>query len=106
MAIGEVKDDNFEADVLQSSEPILVDFWAPWCVPCRMVSPVVEALATEWAGKMKAVKLNVDENPITAASYGIMSIPTLGLFKGGKLVQRVVGYMPKEQLKSRLQGHL
>lgn len=106
MSVGEVSDDNFEREVLEASLPVLVDFWAPWCVPCRMVSPVVDALALEWAGKMRALKLNVDENPVTAASYGVMSIPTLGLFKGGKMVQRVVGFLPKEQLRSRLEGHL
>jgi thioredoxin 1 len=82
----------FEADVLQSSEPVVVDFYADWCPPCKLLEPVVESLATEYAGKVKIGKLNTDENPDLALRYGIMGIPTLGLFVRGKLVDRLVGY--------------
>ena len=92
----------FENEVLGSETPVLVDFWAPWCGPCRMVAPVVESLAQELSGKLKVVKINVDENQSTAMDYGVMSIPTLGVFKGGRMVSRLVGYMPKDELKRRL----
>ena len=93
---------DFESEVLGSETPVLVDFWAPWCGPCRMIAPVVESLAQEMNGKLKVVKLNVDENQSTAFEYGIMSIPTMGVFKGGRMVNRLVGYMPKDELKRRL----
>lgn len=82
----------FDADVLQSSEPVVVDFYADWCPPCKLLEPVVERLADEYAGKVKIGKLNTDENPDIALRYGVMGIPTLGLFRGGKLVDRLVGY--------------
>ncbi len=95
-------DHNFQKEVLQSELPVLVDFWAPWCGPCRMVAPVVEQLADEYAGKFKIAKLNTDENQATASTYGIMSIPTLGIFLNGKLVDGVVGAVPKNVLAGKL----
>ena len=97
-----VEDASFGEVVLQSKIPVLVDFWAPWCGPCRMVSPVVEELAEEYEGKVGFGKVNVDENPKTASQYGIMSIPTLILFKDGKPVSNVVGFRPKDELKKSL----
>lgn len=90
--------DKFEEEVLNASEPVFVDFWADWCGPCKMVGPVVEELAEDFKGKAKIGKLNVDENGTTAQAYGVMSIPTLILFKDGKEVERVVGFKPKEEL--------
>jgi thioredoxin 1 len=101
-----VTDQNFQAEVLQTKEPVLVDFWAPWCGPCKMLGPIVEELAGELTGKMKVCKLNVDENGETAAKYGVMSIPTLIVFKDGKPADRLVGYMPKPKLMEKLAGHL
>jgi len=101
-----VTDNSFQTDVLQSSEPVLVDFWATWCQPCRMVAPVVEEIATENTGKLKVFKLDVDENQNTAMQYGVSSIPTLILFKDGQPVERVVGFSPKERLMSKLTPHL
>ncbi|MGH2364448.1 MAG: thioredoxin [Chloroflexota bacterium] len=101
-----VTDASFQKDVLQSGEPVLVDFWATWCQPCRMVAPIVEEIAGEQAGKMKVMKLDVDENQQTAMQYGVSSIPTLILFKGGEPVERVVGFSPKERLLSKLTPHL
>ncbi|MBI3193182.1 MAG: thioredoxin [Ignavibacteriae bacterium] len=95
-------DTNFQHEVLHSQVPVLVDFWAPWCGPCRMVAPVVEQLASEFAGKVKVVKLNTDENQQTAETYGIMSIPTLAIFKNGQVVDGVVGAVPKNVLKEKL----
>jgi len=99
-------DDNFSQEVLKSDTPVLVDFWAPWCGPCRMVAPVVEEIANEMVGRLKVVKLNTDENGSTAGLYGIRSIPTLGIFKGGKLVDSVIGAVPKQHLVSKITPHL
>jgi thioredoxin 1 len=95
----DVTDGTFEAEVLKSDKPVLVDFWAPWCGPCRMVAPVVEELAEEYSGKVKFLKLNADDNVNTAATYGIRSIPTLLMFKGGQPVDQIVGFRPKGDLK-------
>ncbi len=98
----DVSDDNFEQEVLKSTKPVLVDFWAPWCGPCRMVSPIVEELATEYDGKVEFVKVNTDDNPNTSVKYGIRSIPTLLVFKDGEAVGQIVGFRPKSDLKERL----
>ncbi len=98
----QVTDANFEAEVLKSNIPVLVDFWAPWCGPCRMIGPVIDELAKEYAGKVKVCKLNTDENQDTASKYQISAIPTILLFKGGKLAQQLVGLQPKEELKKNL----
>lgn len=95
-----VTDSSFEADVLRASEPVVVDFWAEWCGPCRAIAPALEELSTEFSGKVKIVKLNVDENPDTAAQFGIRSIPTLLLFKNGKLAAQKVGASHKGDLSS------
>ena len=92
-------DANFDAEVLKSEQPVLVDFWAPWCGPCKMVDPIVEELAGEYTGKIKVGKMNVDDNPQISGTYGIMSIPTLAFFKKGQIVKTVIGAQPKENLK-------
>ncbi|HUS88408.1 MAG TPA: thioredoxin [Desulfosporosinus sp.] len=97
---------NFELDVLKSEQAVLVDFWAPWCSPCRMVAPVVEELADEYVGRIAIGKLNVDENVPISQQYGVMSIPTLGIFKGGKLVDKIVGFRGKPDLVKMLNAHL
>ena len=102
----EVNDSNFDQMVLQSKTPVLVDFWAVWCGPCRMVAPVVEELADEYEGKVTMVKLNVDENPKTASQYGIMSIPTLFIFKDGAPVSNIIGFRPKAELKKSIDAVL
>jgi thioredoxin 1 len=99
-------DSTFDQDVLKSDVPVLVDFWAPWCGPCRMVAPVVEDLAEEYDGRVKFVKLNTDENPMVASRYGIRSIPTLLVFKGGQQVGQIVGFRPKGDLAKRLDAAL
>ena len=104
--IVEGTDFNFDQEVLQSDTPVLVDFWAPWCGPCRMVAPIVEEIANEYDGKIKVVKVNTDENQSTAMTYGIRSIPTLGIFKDGKVVDAVVGAVPKQHLEAKIKPHL
>lgn len=101
-AVAEFTDSNFEQEVLQSSQPVLVDLWAAWCGPCRLIAPMVEELAGSYQGKVKIGKLNVDDYPQIAGQFRVMNIPTLLLFKGGKEVDRVVGVRPKEELVRRL----
>jgi thioredoxin 1 len=99
MAVGKVSDATFDAEVLKSTEPVVVDFWAEWCGPCRMIAPALEEISGAMNGKVKIVKLNVDENPATAQKYGIMSIPTLMIFKDGQLASRQTGAAPKQKLE-------
>lgn len=98
-------DDSFEAEVLKSETPVFVDFWAPWCGPCQQMGPLVEELATELEGKVKVGKLNVDENQVTAGKYSVLSIPTFLLFKGGEVVDTVVGGVPKAKLQEMIDKH-
>jgi thioredoxin 1 len=105
-AASQVTDATFKQEVLDSEIPVLVDFWAPWCGPCRMVAPAVEEIATEFSGKVKVVKLNTDENPNIATQYGIRSIPTLMIFKGGNRVDMVVGAVPKTTLATTVEKYI
>jgi thioredoxin 1 len=98
----EVTDNNFKDEVLGSREPVLVDFWAPWCGPCRMIAPLVEELAGENRGSIKVGKINIDDNPGAAQNYGVSSIPTLMIFKGGEVVDRFVGVQPKNRLQQAI----
>jgi len=101
-----ITDSTFEADVLKSTQPVLIDFWAIWCGPCKMIAPLVEQIATEFDGQLKVAKMDVDLNPATPMKYGIQGIPTLLLFKGGKEVERIVGYKPKDYLVAKIKPHL
>jgi thioredoxin 1 len=93
-----VSDESFEREVLQSATPVLIDFWAPWCAPCRAISPVVEEIASDYAGKLKVVKMNVDDNPKTPQRFGVRGIPNLIIFQGGEVKEQIVGAVPKAQL--------
>src|SRR6202044_128558 len=97
-----VTDDSFEMDVLQNEKPVIVDYWAEWCGPCRMVAPVLEEIAAEYGDKIEVVKLNIDENPTVSQRYGIMAIPTMNVFSGGQVVKQIVGAKPKSALLREL----
>src|SRR4030042_5601801 len=101
-----VNDKNFAEEVLNEDLPVLVDFWATWCGPCRSISPIIEELAKEFTGRVKVTKLNVDENPAIPSQYGVRGIPTLILFKGGKILEQIVGAVPKTRLKSMIEKAL
>ena len=102
----EVTDSNFDAEVMKSDKPVLVDFWAEWCGPCKMIAPIVEELASEYNGTLKVGKMDVDNNPQIPMSFGIRSIPTLLIFKGGRVVEQVVGAVPKRILTEKVSKHL
>jgi thioredoxin 1 len=104
--IMQLSDDTFDDDVLKSTHPVLVDFWAPWCAPCKAIGPLVESLADDYEGRVKMAKLNVDENPATPGRYGVRGIPMLILFKDGKVVDQVVGAVPKNQLENLIKKAL
>ena len=101
-----VTDQSFEADVLDSSQPVLVDFWAEWCAPCKMIAPIVDELARDYAGKLKVAKLDADANPNVMQAFGVMGIPTLILFRDGQVIERISGFMPKDRLLDKLSPHL
>ena len=101
-----VSDAAFEKTVLNSTTPVIVDFWAPWCGPCKMVDPIVTQLAGEWAGRVKVVKCNADENPQVIVDCGVLGLPTVMLFKDGKMIERVSGYQPKDKLAGKMSPHL
>ena len=101
-----VDDTNFKQEVLESELPCLVDFWAEWCGPCQMVVPTIEAIAKEYEGKLKVCKLNVDDAPKTSSEYGVMSIPTLAIFKNGEVMDKIIGVVPKAELVSKIKPHI
>ncbi len=101
-----ISDATFDEEAIQSELPVLVDFWATWCGPCRMIAPLLEEIATEYDGKLKVTKLDVDQNSGTAMQFGVQSIPTLILFKNGEPVDRIIGYMPKDRLINKIKPHL
>ncbi len=102
----DVTDESFQADVLESELPVLVDFWADWCGPCRMIAPSVKEMASEFDGRLRVAKMDVDENPAVPGRYGIVGIPTLMLFKGGQVVERVTGALPKPRIVAQVEPHL
>jgi thioredoxin 1 len=102
----EFTDANFKSEVLESAVPVLVDFWAVWCGPCKMVAPVVEEIAAEFDGKLKVGKIDVDQNPETSMQFGIRSIPTIMIFRGGKVVEQIIGAVPKKNLLEKLSAHI
>ena len=104
--IVETSEDSFDTDVIETETPVLVDFWAPWCGPCKMVAPVVQELAEDYDGRLKVAKVNVDDNPQLAMKYGIRGIPTLLIFKGGEVAEQVVGFVPKQALAEKLDSVL
>jgi thioredoxin 1 len=105
-SIMEVNDSNFDQDVLKSDKPVLIDFWAAWCGPCRALAPIVDELATAYEGKVKVAKMDVDRNSATPMRYGVRGIPTLLVFKGGEVKEQIVGYVPKEQIQKAIDKHI
>jgi thioredoxin 1 len=102
----EFTDTNFDSEVIKSDKPVLVDFWAPWCGPCKMIAPIVEEISAEYAGKLKVGKVNTDDNQKVASDYGVMSIPTLMIFKNGEVVERIIGAQPKAALTDKIKAVL